>query len=251
LSAGSDPTNGSAECCATTIERRRRRSFLFSDTTGPGAIALTRIRCGASSSAHERVNDSTAALVAAYVCHERSGWTPTPRSGLARHARRSILLSMRNPSALQTASKVENVGEAMVRYGLAGVVATIGAFKFTEYEANNIKPLLENSPPFSWLCRRIGLRRTAALVGVSELVIAGLLTLPPRRSRLSALGSVLAMGMFTTTLSFLFSTPQARTRTRRGVPILSDVGQFLSKDAVLLGASVLTLGESLHKHALG
>jgi uncharacterized membrane protein YkgB len=56
--------------------------------------------------------------------------------------------------------------------------------------------------------------------------------------------------MFGTTLSFLFSTPAARTRTTRGVPILSDVGQFLVKDVVLIGASALTLGEALHERAL-
>jgi hypothetical protein len=46
----------------------------------------------------------------------------------------------------------------------------------------------------------------------------------PRRSRLTALGSALAMGMFGTTLSSLFSRPAARTRSTKGVPILSDVG---------------------------
>jgi uncharacterized membrane protein YkgB len=157
---------------------------------------------------------------------------------------------MKRRSALRLGSPVENVGEAILRYGLAAVVATIGAFKFSEYEANNIKPLLENSPLFSWLYRRIGLRRTSALVGGAELTIASLLAIPPRRSRLSALGSVLAVGMFGTTLSFIFSTPQARAKTTRGVPILSDVGQFLAKDVLLLGASVLTLGESLRRHEL-
>ena len=33
-------------------------------SVGPGAIALTRIPCGASSSAHDLVRDSTAAFVA-------------------------------------------------------------------------------------------------------------------------------------------------------------------------------------------
>lgn len=153
-------------------------------------------------------------------------------------------------STLPVGSKLETVGRGILRYGLAAVVASIGAEKFTEYEANNIKPLLENSPFFSWLQRRIGLQRTARLVGVTELGIAGLLAVPPRRSRLSALGSVLAIGMFGTTLSFLLSTPAARTKSTKGVPILSDVGQFLLKDVVLAGASVLTLGESLRRNAL-
>jgi uncharacterized membrane protein YkgB len=137
----------------------------------------------------------------------------------------------------------------LVRYGLAGVIAVHGAEKFSDYEVNNIKPLLE-SPVLSWLSRRIGLQRTARVVAVAELTIVTLLTVPPRRSRFSALGSALAMGMFATTLSFLFVTPAARTRTTKGIPILSDVGQFLIKDVVLMGASVLTLGEALHERAV-
>jgi uncharacterized membrane protein YkgB len=153
-------------------------------------------------------------------------------------------------SALRRASRIESVGTGIVRYGLAGVIGLIAAEKFSDYEVNNIKALLENSPVFSWLTKRIGLRRTARLVGVSELAIASLLTIVPRRSRFSAVGSTLAIVMFGTTLSFLFSTPAARTRTTRGVPILSDVGQFLVKDVVLIGASALTLGEALHERAL-
>lgn len=153
-------------------------------------------------------------------------------------------------STLRRAQRLESIGTGIVRYGLAGVIAVIASEKFTDFEVNNIKPLLENSPLFSWLGRRIGWRRTARIVGTSELAIASLLVLPPRRSSLSVLGSVLAMGMFGTTLSFLFSTPAARTRSTKGIPILSDVGQFLIKDVVFAGASLLSLGQSLHQRAL-
>lgn len=146
-------------------------------------------------------------------------------------------------------SKLETIGRGIMRYGLAGVIATIASEKFTDYEVQNIRALLEHSPLFSWLQRRIGLKRTTRLVGSTELAIASLLAVPPRRSALSALGSVLALGMFATTLSFIASTPAARTRSN-GVPILSDVGQFLIKDVVLVGVSLLTLGESLRQRAL-
>jgi uncharacterized membrane protein YkgB len=146
---------------------------------------------------------------------------------------------------VKNAVKIERVGAALLRYELAGVITTIASLKFSEYEAKNIEPLVESSPLFAWLRRRIGMRRTAKLIGTTELAIAGLLAFAPRRSRLSVVGSVLAIGMFGTTLSFLLSTPAARTKSgAKGVTILSDVGQFLVKDVVLLGASVLTLGES-------
>ncbi len=146
--------------------------------------------------------------------------------------------------------RIENIGEAMVRYALAAVVGTIGALKFTDYEAHNIEPLVANSPLTSWLRRSIGMKGASRLIGAAELTIAGLLAFAPRRSAASAIGSALAIGMFGTTLSFLLSTPAARGKSTKGVPILTDVGQFLLKDAVLLGASVLTLGESMDRPLL-
>ena len=126
----------------------------------------------------------------------------------------------------------------------------MGALKFTDYEAKNIEPLVEHSPLTAWLRRGIGMKDTSRLIGAVELTIAGLLAFAPRRSMASAIGSGLVVGMFGTTLSFLVSTPAARGKSTKGVPILTDVGQFLLKDAVLLGASVLTLGESVNRPLL-
>ena len=153
-------------------------------------------------------------------------------------------------AALRRASRVEGAAMHLVRYGLAGIIGMSGAGKFRAYEVEAVKPLLENSPLFSWLSKRIGARGMARLIGVTELAIAALLTVAPRRSWLSAVGSMLAISQFTTTLSFLFSTPGTLTRTTRGLPMLSDLGEFLVKDVVMLGASAVTLGEALHERAL-
>ncbi len=153
-------------------------------------------------------------------------------------------------AALQRASSVERAAMHLVRYGLAGLIGASGVSKFRDYEVEALKPLFENSPLFSWLNKRIGARAMARLIGVTELSIASLLTVAPRRSRLSAFGSMLAIGMFTTTLSLLFSTPGTVTRTTKGLPMLSDLGEFLVKDVVMLGASAVTLGEALHERAL-
>jgi uncharacterized membrane protein YkgB len=58
-------------------------------------------------------------------------------------------------------------------------------------------------------------------------------------------GSAIAIGLFLTTLSFLFTTPGIGDVAAGGFPALSPTGQFLLKDVVLLGASVLTLGDAL------
>ena len=153
-------------------------------------------------------------------------------------------------AALRRAGSVEGAAMRLMRYGLASIIGTSGVEKFRDYEVEAVEPLVDNSPLFSWLSKRIGARAMARLIGVTELAIAALLTVPPRRSRLSAIGSMLAIGQFTTTLSFLFSTPGTLTRTTRGLPRLSDLGEFLVKDVVLLGASAATLGEALHERAL-
>lgn len=84
----------------------------------------------------------------------------------------------------------------------------------------------------------------ARVIGVTEIVMGSLIAAKPVAPRASALGSLAAVGMFATTLSFLVTTPEAWQETR-GEPKLSPAGQFLIKDIVLLGASLLTAAESL------
>ena len=62
--------------------------------------------------------------------------------------------------------------------------------------------------------------------------------------RLSAVGSVAAILMFLTTLSFMLSTPGV-WQPGYGFPFLSGAGQFLVKDLLLLGAAIWTAGDSL------
>jgi uncharacterized membrane protein YkgB len=54
--------------------------------------------------------------------------------------------------------RIEPIGERIVRYALAGVIGTIGALKFTDYEAKNIESLVEHSPLTAWLRRCIGMK---------------------------------------------------------------------------------------------
>jgi len=78
-----------------------------------------------------------------------------------------------------------------------------------------------------------------------EIAIAVMIALRPVSARVSALGNALAVVMFLTTVSFLFSTPGWEP-SLGGFPALSVApGQFVLKDLVLLGAAVWLLGESL------
>ena len=142
------------------------------------------------------------------------------------------------------ATTLHSAGSATLRNGLALNLVWIGLLKFEDFEVENIRPLTSSSPPFAWLLRRLGEQRLARVLGVSEIVMGSAIAAKPVAPRVSAIGSLGAVGTFLTTLSFLATTPEA-WQGGRGVPKLSLAGQFLLKDTVLLGASLLTAAESL------
>jgi uncharacterized membrane protein YkgB len=140
----------------------------------------------------------------------------------------------------------EKLGAVFIRYGLVLVLAWIGAMKFTAYEAEGIKTLVETSPLMSWMYRVLSLQATSNVIGVAELTAAVLIAIRPLSAKLSAIGSVLAVFTFLTTLTFLFSLP-GWEQSLGGFPALSGSGGFLLKDVVLLGAALFTLGDSLNQ----
>jgi uncharacterized membrane protein YkgB len=145
----------------------------------------------------------------------------------------------------EISSKVTALGHRVLRYGLALVIIWIGLMKFTGYEAQNIEPLVANSPFLGWVYNIWTVRQFAAGLGVVEVVIAILIALRPWSRKASAIGSALAVLMFLTTLSFLFSTPGWEP-SLGGFPAVSHTpGEFLLKDVVLLGAAIWSLGEAL------
>lgn len=139
---------------------------------------------------------------------------------------------------------IEKLGAFLIRYGLVLVLGWIGAMKFTAYEAEGIKTLVETSPFMSWMYRVFSLQATSNVIGVVELIAAALIAIRPLSAKLSAIGSVLAVLTFLTTLTFLFSLP-GWEKSLGGFPALSGSGGFLLKDIVLLGAALFTLGDSL------
>lgn len=146
--------------------------------------------------------------------------------------------------SVQQKNPARGIGEGLLRYGLVVVLGWIGAMKFTGYEAMGIQPLVASSPLMSWMYSVLSVQGVSNLIGVTELAIALMIAVRPVSPRISAVGSALAIPVFLTTLTFLFSLPGWEP-TLGGFPALSGNGGFLLKDVILLGASVYTLGESL------
>lgn len=143
------------------------------------------------------------------------------------------------------AESIEAAGRHTVRYGLVLVLLWIGGMKFTAYEAEGISGFVSNSPFMAWAYQLFSKGQFSSILGAVEILTALLIATRPFSARLSAVGSALAVGMFLTTLTFLFSTPGV-VEPSLGFPALSAVpGQFLIKDVVLLGAALWTTGEAL------
>jgi reactive chlorine resistance protein C len=141
----------------------------------------------------------------------------------------------------------ERLGAFFIRYGLVLVLGWIGAMKFTTYEAEGIKALVETSPFMSWMYKVFSLQGASNVIGIAELTAAALIAIRPLAPKLSAIGSVLAVFTFLTTLTFLFSLP-GWEKSLGGFPALSGAGGFLLKDTVLLGAALFTLGDSCQNY---
>jgi reactive chlorine resistance protein C len=144
------------------------------------------------------------------------------------------------------AARLETIGGAILRYGLVMILLYLGTFKFTMEEAKAIEPLIANSPLFSWLHEVLGTQGISNVIGVAEIVIAALIAARPFSPAASALGSILSIGMFLSTLSFLLSTPDLwHFAEWYPLPVTNDAGWFLIKDFFLLGAAIWTAGEAL------
>src|SRR5579871_4089731 len=82
------------------------------------------------------------------------------------------LLALFDPNRTR---RLATVGRSVLRYGLVALLLLWGAFKFTAFEAEGIRPLVEHSPLLRWLYPLLGVRGTSSLIGVVELTAAVLI----------------------------------------------------------------------------
>jgi uncharacterized membrane protein YkgB len=105
------------------------------------------------------------------------------------------------------APQLRRLGVSTLRSALATSLVWIGGLKFEDYEVENIHPLVTSSPLFAPLVKKWGEQKLARAIGVAEIAMGSLIAAKPLAPRVSAVGSLGAVGMFVTTLSFLATTP--------------------------------------------
>ncbi|WP_006242374.1 YkgB family protein [Mycolicibacterium tusciae] len=144
-----------------------------------------------------------------------------------------------------TQKNIDTAAGLIVRYGLVIVLAWYGGLKFMTYEAEGIVGLVSDSPLMSWVYDVFSVTTFSALLGVFEITAAVLLAVKPWWPRISVAGSLLAVALFASTISFMFTTAGVFEDAQGGFPALSLTGGFLMKDIALLGIAVWTLADAV------
>lgn len=170
------------------------------------------------------------------------------------------------------AAHMDRVGIAVTRVGLIVVLVWIGGLKVARYEADGIVPFVANSPFMSFFYadpggyaehknpegklvpenrqwhEANGTYPFALGLGAVIVLYGVLIGLHPWWPQLATVGSFLVFVMSFVTLSFLVTTPEcwvpALGDTTHGFPYLSGAGRLVIKDAIMMGAALVTMADS-------
>jgi uncharacterized membrane protein YkgB len=170
------------------------------------------------------------------------------------------------------AARADRLGLAVTRIGLVVVLVWIGGLKVFHYEADGIAPFVANSPfmkffyadpagykahvnpegavvPANRAWHEMNRTYPFALGLGGVIVLYGvLIALHPVLPQAATLGGFLVVVMSFVTLSFLVTTPEVWVADRggpeHGFPLLSGAGRLVVKDAIMMGAALVTMADS-------
>jgi reactive chlorine resistance protein C len=176
----------------------------------------------------------------------------------------------------ELASRMDKLGVAVTRVGLIVVLLWIGGLKAFRYEADGIVPFVANSPTMSFFYADPGNYKVhrnpeGALVpenrswheanrtyefayGLGTVIVLYvlLLCLHPWLPQAATVGSFLVFVMSFVTLSFLVTTPECWVPplgdAHHGFPYLSGAGRLVIKDAIMIGAALVTMADSAKEY---
>jgi uncharacterized membrane protein YkgB len=174
---------------------------------------------------------------------------------------------------LQLAAQADRGGIVVTRIGLIVVLLWIGGQKVTRFEADGIVPFVANSPFMSFFYAhpvpeyKKHMNREGEVApanrawhesnhtylfayGLGAIIVAyGLMIAShPWLPGLAALGSFLVFVMSFVTLSLLVTTPECWVPDlggpEHGFPMLAAPGRLVLKDAIMMGAALVTMADS-------
>lgn len=137
-----------------------------------------------------------------------------------------------------------SAGRAVALAGVVLPLFLIGILKFTQYEVDQLKPIIGGTPWLAWLYPAFGETGASRLLGVVELATAALFVASPWSAPAGLAAGALGALTFAVTVSTMLALP-VWEETLGGFPWLNPLGSFLVKDVALLGVSLAVLGEGL------
>jgi uncharacterized membrane protein YkgB len=172
----------------------------------------------------------------------------------------------------EAAAGADRAGVAVTRLGLVVVLVWIGGLKVFHYEADGIAPFVANSPVMNFFYADAanykshmnpegavvpenrawheanGTYPFALGLGAVIVLYGVLIALHPVLPQAATAGSFLVFVMSLVTLSFLVTTPECWVPNRggpeHGFPLLSGAGRLVVKDAIMMGAALVTMADS-------
>lgn len=174
------------------------------------------------------------------------------------------------------AARFDRAGITVTRMGLVIVLVWIGGLKVARYEADGIVPFVANSPFMSFFYatpteyakhknpegmlvpenrawhEANGTYPFALGLGAVIVLYGLMISMHPWLPQVAAVGSFLVFLMSLVTLSFLITTPECWVLplgdTTHGFPYLSGAGRLVLKDAIMMGAALVTMADSASKY---
>lgn len=134
----------------------------------------------------------------------RSGRRSSDLSGGIKIEQTPVGLRVKGKAVVRS---IDRISAFVLRYALVLVVFWIGCLKFTAYESKGVFNHASHSPLLAWAYHFLDVRDFSRGLGTVEIAIALLIAVGPVWPKLSIAGSLGGIGMFLTTLSFVFTTP--------------------------------------------
>jgi uncharacterized membrane protein YkgB len=131
-----------------------------------------------------------------------------------------------------------NIPFLVISIGMIVMLFWAGSFKMTAPGAEGIAPLLSNSPLTGLQFKVFGLYVLSDLIGLTEWLAAVLIIVGYFRPKAGIVGGLLLTVMFFTTSTMLSTTPGTTISVPgHWIKYMNNLGLFLFKDVISLGAS--------------
>ena len=140
---------------------------------------------------------------------------------------------MKNQSLYSENQKL-GLGFYISLFGTVLILLWVGAFKFTNAEANAIQHLVGNHPLSFWMYDIFSIQTVSNIVGTFEIVVAILLLIGLKNKIIGQIAGIGLLIIFLMTISYLFTTP-GTWKNVEGIPITDF---FILKDIMYLGFGI-------------